>query len=51
MALGEVGLLGEVREVVAEEKRVKEAKRLGFTSPVTQKEIKYVNEVVKKLLR
>lgn len=51
MALGEVGLLGEVREVVAEEKRVKEAKRLGFTRPVTQKEIKYVNEVVKKLLR
>ncbi|MBI2066236.1 DNA repair protein RadA [Candidatus Woesebacteria bacterium] len=51
MALGEVGLLGEVREVVAEEKRVKEAKRLGFSRPVTQKEIKYVNEVVKKLLR
>ena len=51
MALGEVGLLGEVREVVAEEKRVKEAKRLGFTHPVTQKEIKYVKEVVKKLLR
>mgnify|MGYP001613555030 CR=1 FL=1 len=51
MALGEVGLLGEVREVVAEEKRVKEAKRLGFTRPVTQKEIKYVSEVVKKLLR
>jgi len=51
MALGEVGLLGEVREVVAEEKRVKEAKRLGFTRPVTQKEIKYVKEVVKKLLR
>jgi len=51
MALGEVGLLGEVREVVAEEKRVKEAKRLGFSRPITQKEIKYVNEVVKKLLR
>lgn len=51
MALGEVGLLGEVREVVAQEKRVKEAKRLGFTRPVTQKEIKYLNEVVKKLLR
>ncbi|MBI4153430.1 DNA repair protein RadA [Candidatus Woesebacteria bacterium] len=51
MALGEVGLLGEVREVVAEEKRVKEAKRLGFIKSITQKEIKYVNEVVKKLLR
>ena len=50
MALGEVGLLGEVREVVAEEKRVKEARRLGFTRPVTQKEVKYLSEAVKKLL-
>lgn len=50
MALGEVGLLGEIREVVAEEKRVKEAKRLGFTRPVTQKEVKYLGEAVKKLL-
>ena len=29
---GEVGLLGEVRRVVSEERRVKEARRLGFTS-------------------
>lgn len=35
---GEVGLLGEVRRVGSEERRVKEAKRLGFTtifSPAT----------------
>jgi DNA repair protein RadA/Sms len=50
LALGEVGLLGEIREVVAEEKRVKEARRLGFTRPVTQKEVKYLSEAVKKLL-
>ncbi|MFZ5933021.1 MAG: LAGLIDADG family homing endonuclease [Patescibacteria group bacterium] len=49
--LGEVGLLGEVREVVAEEKRVKEARRLGFSQALTQKEIKYLGEAVKKLLR
>ena len=35
---GEVGLLGEIRRVSGEERRVKEAKRLGFTtiySPAT----------------
>jgi len=47
LALGEVGLLGEVRQVVAQEKRVKEARRLGFTSPVSQKEVKYVYEAIK----
>jgi DNA repair protein RadA/Sms len=50
-ALGEVGLLGEIREVVAEGKRVKEARRLGFSKPITQKEAKYVSEAIKKLLR
>lgn len=51
MALGEVGLLGEVREVVAEEKRVKEAKRLGFSLPITQKETKYVMEALRRYLK
>lgn len=32
VAFGEVGLLGEIRRVSSEERRVKEAKRLGFTS-------------------
>lgn len=35
IAVGEVGLLGEVREVVAQEKRLKEAKRMGFTISVS----------------
>jgi DNA repair protein RadA/Sms len=34
-AFGEVGLLGEVRRVLGEEKRVKEAKRLGFTQGIS----------------
>jgi len=51
VAIGEVGLLGEIREVVAQDKRVKEAKRLGFTFPVTSKEIKYVGEAIKRLLK
>ena len=51
VAVGEVGLLGEIREVVAEAKRVKEARRLGFGLAVTQAKFKYVSQVVKTLLR
>jgi len=51
VAVGEVGLLGEIREVVAQEKRVKEARRIGFTLPVTSKEFKYVSQVIKTLLK
>ncbi len=48
IAIGEVGLLGEVREVVAQEKRVKEAKRLGFGFPITNKETAYLNLAIKR---
>ena len=34
-AFGEVGLLGEIRSVGQEERRVREAKRLGFTTVIT----------------
>jgi len=47
IAIGEVGLLGEIREVVAQDKRVKEAKRLGFPYPVTTKESLYLSQVLK----
>ena len=51
MALGEVGLLGEVRDVMAQEKRMKEARRLGFTQVISSKEDRFVGEVIKKLLK
>ncbi len=51
VAVGEVGLLGEVRNVISLEKRIKEARRLGYTNPVTQKEIKFLGEAVKKYLK
>lgn len=51
IAVGEVGLLGEVREVVAEEKRIKEARRLGFVLPVTQAKFKYLSQAIKTLLK
>lgn len=47
IAVGEVGLLGEVREVVAEEKRLKEAKRLGFTTPISSSIYKYVSQAIR----
>lgn len=51
VAVGEVGLLGEIREVVAQDKRTKEAKRLGLGIPITSKEIDYVSQAIKKYLR
>jgi len=49
IALGEVGLLGEIREVVAQERRIKEARRLGFTKPVSSKEASYLSQTLKIL--
>jgi len=50
-ALGEVGLLGEVREVVSQDKRVREASRLGFTNVVTNKRSSYLSQAIKSLLK
>lgn len=47
-AVGEVGLLGEIREVSQTERRIKEAKRLGFSYSITGKEISYVVDAVHK---
>lgn len=51
IVLGEVGLLGEIREVVAQEKRIKEAKRLGYKNLITSKNLKHINQAIKKYLR
>lgn len=51
IAVGEVGLLGEIREVVAQDKRVKEAKRLGFTTFITSKSVNYLQKAIRKHLR
>lgn len=50
VVFGELGLLGEVRRVGQEERRIKEAKRLGFTtivSPATVKNLKIASDVFK----
>jgi DNA repair protein RadA/Sms len=51
IAVGEVGLLGEIREVVAQDKRIKEAKRLGFNQPITNKETRYLSEAIKRFVK
>ncbi|QQG41647.1 MAG: DNA repair protein RadA [Candidatus Woesebacteria bacterium] len=49
IAVGEVGLLGEIREVVAQDKRLKEAKRMGFTIPVSSKDVAFLSQAIKKI--
>jgi DNA repair protein RadA/Sms len=51
IAVGEVGLLGEVREVVAQDKRVKEARRMGFSVSISSKEVKFVGQAIKQLFK
>jgi DNA repair protein RadA/Sms len=51
IAVGEVGLLGEIREVVAQEKRLREAGRMGFNIPVSSKESKFVGQAIKALFK
>ena len=47
---GEVGLLGEVRHVGQEERREKEAKRLGFTTVLASKTTKNLQQLQKILV-
>ena len=46
---GEVGLLGEIREIYGQEKITKEAKRLGFKKIFTAKKINRVNDLLSLL--
>ncbi len=49
IAIGEVGLLGELRNVSSLEKRVKEAKKLGFTKIINPNQYKSLSNVIKSL--
>jgi len=51
IAVGEVGLLGEIREVVAQDKRLKEAKRMGFAVGISSREFKFVSQALKPLFK
>jgi DNA repair protein RadA/Sms len=45
VAVGEVGLLGEIKTVVNLEKRIKEAKKLGFTNVMSFKSMKFLRGI------
>lgn len=49
VAVGEIGLLGEVRDVTMQEKRIKEAVRLGYKNVISNKDNKYLSQIVKIL--
>jgi DNA repair protein RadA/Sms len=49
VCFGELGLLGEVREVGGTSQREKEARRLGFTNIISPKNYSAINQVVKQL--
>lgn len=51
VAIGEVGLLGEVRPVASQTKRIKEAKRLGYKNLVTGKEVGYIKVGIGKYFK
>lgn len=48
-AIGEMGLLGELRRVGNLEKRIKEAKRLGFTNVISSDRYSTIQEAAKSL--
>lgn len=49
VAVAEVGLLGELRTVYAIDKRLREAKKLGFNKLVSSKNYKTIGEVIQAL--
>ncbi|AKM83243.1 DNA repair protein RadA [Candidatus Woesebacteria bacterium RIFOXYC1_FULL_31_51] len=51
LAVGEVGLLGEIRGVSFQEKRIKDSRRLGFSDIVTSKDYKVLPQLIKNYLK
>ncbi len=51
IAVGEVGLSGEIRKVGMQEKRIKDAKRLGYSDCCDSTSFKYLSQVIKEYLK
>lgn len=51
IAVGEIGLSGELRKVGMQEKRIKDAKRLGFNDVADSTSFKYLSQVIKSYLK
>jgi DNA repair protein RadA/Sms len=50
VAIGEVGLLGEIRNVIGLDRRIKEAKKLGFTHIISPHSAPSITEIAKRIL-
>jgi len=50
VVFGEIGLLGDVREVSQQKRRVSESKRLGFTYTINSTNYKYLKDAIKNEL-
>lgn len=51
VCFGEIGLLGEIREVSQTAKRKKEARKLGFTTIISPEEFASISQVSKRLFK
>lgn len=51
VAIGEVGLLGEIRNVIGLERRIKEAKKLGFANIISPKESRYLSAITQRIFQ
>lgn len=51
LAIGEIGLSGEIRKVGMQEKRIKDSKRLGFNDVASSDSFKYLSQVIKNYLK
>jgi DNA repair protein RadA/Sms len=49
VAIGEIGLLSEIKSVLNQAARVKEAKRLGYKNIATSDKLKFLNDVFKSM--
>lgn len=49
VAVGEVGLLGEIRKVIGSKRRIKEAKKMGFTQIISPDEYKHLTQIALEL--
>jgi DNA repair protein RadA/Sms len=51
VAIGEVGLTGEIRDVVGQDRRIKDARRLGFKHTISSRDFTNLNKAIKVLLK
>jgi DNA repair protein RadA/Sms len=49
VAVAEIGLLSELKKVINEASRIKEAKKLGFKNIISSGNFKYLNDILKTL--